>query len=169
VTLRYFNVAGADPLMRSGEVGRARHLIKIAAQIAVGARRDKLQIFGADYATPDGTAIRDYVHVSDIAQAHVAALEYLRGGGPSVTANVGYGRGYSVREVVNAVARVTGADIPTDIAPRRAGDPPQLIADCATAMRLFSWRPRHDDLDYIVGTAIEWERRLAAERQGAST
>lgn len=166
VALRYFNVAGGDPEGRAGEVGRAHHLIKIAAQIAVGARKETLQIYGADYPTPDGTAIRDYVHVSDIAEAHVAALGYLRRGGRSMTVNAGYGRGYSVREVVAAVGRATGREIPVEIAARRAGDPPQLIADCAAAFRALSWQPRHDDLDYIVKTAIDWERKLLAGGAG---
>jgi UDP-glucose 4-epimerase len=166
VALRYFNVAGADPEGRAGEVGRAHHLVKIAAQIAVGARKEKLQIYGADYPTPDGTAIRDYVHVSDIAEAHVVALAYLRRGGRSTTVNVGYGRGYSVREVIAAVERTTGRDIPVEVAARRAGDPPQLIADCAAAWRTLSWQPRRDDLDDIVRTAIDWERTLLDDGAG---
>jgi UDP-glucose 4-epimerase len=166
VTLRYFNVAGADPKLRAGEVGRATHLIKVAAQIAVGARKGKLQIYGSDYPTPDGTAIRDYVHVADIAEAHMAALAWLRRGGAPMTLNVGYGRGYSVREVIEAVERVIDRPIPTEFSARRAGDTPQLIADCAAMSRTLAWRPRCDDIDYIVRTAIEWEGRLAAAPQG---
>jgi UDP-glucose 4-epimerase len=167
VTLRYFNVAGADPEGRAGEIGKPTHLIKVAAQIAVGVRKEKLQIYGADYPTPDGTAIRDYVHVADIADAHLCALSRLRAGGSSATLNVGYGRGYSVREVIEAVERVTGASIPLEIAPRRAGDPPQLIADSASIRRALDWRPRYDDIDFIVRTAIDWERKLAAAKNGA--
>lgn len=167
VTLRYFNVAGADPEGRAGEIGKPTHLIKVAAQIAVGVRKEKLQIYGADYPTPDGTAIRDYVHVADIADAHLCALSRLRAGAASATLNVGYGRGYSVREAIEAVERVTGASIPLEVAPRRAGDPPQLIADSAAIRRALDWRPRYDDIDFIVRTAIDWERKLAAARNGA--
>ncbi len=161
VTLRYFNVAGADPKMRAGEIGKPTHLIKVAAQIAVGARKEKLQVFGDDYPTPDGTAIRDYVHVADLAQAHLKALRRLREGGSSATLNCGYGRGYSVSEVIDAFERVTGAALPHEMAPRRAGDPPQLIADNAAIRTALDWRPRYDDIDFIVETAIDWERRLA--------
>lgn len=164
VTLRYFNVAGADPQLRAGEIGKPTHLIKVAAQIAVGVRKEKLQIYGADYPTPDGTAIRDYVHVSDIADAHLSALARVRSGAPSATFNVGYGRGYSVAEVIEAVERVTGAPVPKETAPRRAGDPPQLIADSAAIRRALDWRPRYDDIDFIVQTAIDWERKLAKSR-----
>ena len=160
VILRYFNVAGADPDNRAGEIGRPRHLIKVAAQIAVGTREEKLQIFGTDYPTPDGTAIRDYVHVSDLADAHLRALEFLRASDNSVILNCGYGRGYSVREVIDAVERVAGVAIPTEFAPRRAGDAPQLIADSAAIRTALDWRPRFDDLDYIIRTAIDWESGL---------
>lgn len=161
VTLRYFNVAGADPKGRAGEIGKPTHLIKVAAQIAVGARKEKLQIFGGDYPTPDGTAIRDYVHVSDLAKAHLQALKRLRQGGESATLNCGYGRGYSVREVIQSFERVTGAAMPHEMAERRPGDPAQLIADNAAIRATLDWRPRYDDIDYIVETAIDWERRLA--------
>ncbi|MEQ1931818.1 MAG: UDP-glucose 4-epimerase GalE, partial [Parvularculaceae bacterium] len=167
-TLRYFNVAGADPKRRAGEIGRATHLIKVAAQVAVGARKGKLQIYGSDYPTPDGTAIRDYVHVSDIAEAHLSALSWLRSGGAPVTLNIGYGRGYSVREVIDAMERVIGGAIPKEASARRAGDPPQLIADCAAIRRVLQWRPRHDDIDYIVRTAIDWEKKLLASSEGPS-
>ena len=164
VILRYFNVAGADPRGRAGEIGKPTHLIKAAAQIAIGRRKEKLQIYGGDYPTPDGSAIRDYVHVSDLAQAHLAALERLRGDGGSITLNCGYGRGYSVYEVVEAFRRVTGRDLEYEVGPRRAGDPAQLIADNAAIRTVLDWRPRYDDIDFIVETAIDWERRLA-ERQ----
>ena len=162
MTLRYFNVAGADPDRRAGQVGKPTHLVKVAAQIAVGARKEKLQVFGADYPTPDGAAIRDYVHVSDLAQAHLKALNWLRGGGVSTTLNVGYGRGYSVFEMLEAFERVAGEALPYEIAERRAGDPAQLIADNAAIRTVLDWRPRYDDLDFIVETAIEWERALSA-------
>ena len=157
--LRYFNVAGADPEGRAGEIGKPTHLIKVAAQIAVGARQECLKIYGADYPTPDGSAIRDYVHVTDLADAHLLALERLRKGGASTTLNVGYGRGYSVLEVIEAVERVTGSVLPHEVAPRRPGDPPQLIADSAAIRRVLDWRPRFDDIDFIVKTAIDWERK----------
>ncbi len=167
VTLRYFNVAGADPAGRAGEIGKPTHLIKAGAQIAIGRRKEKLQIYGGDYPTPDGSAIRDYVHVSDLAQAHLDALERLRRGGASITVNCGYGRGYSVYEVVEAFRRVTSGEMPYELAPRRAGDPAQLIADNAAIRTVLDWRPRYDDIDFIVETAIEWERRLEA-RSGAA-
>jgi len=162
VTLRYFNVAGADPDGRAGEIGKPTHLIKAAAQIALGSRREKLQIYGGDYPTPDGSAIRDYVHVSDLAQAHLEALERLRSGGASITLNCGYGRGYSVYEVVEAFRRVSGEELPFELAPRRAGDPAQLIADNAAIRTVLDWRPRYDDIDFIVESALAWERQLAA-------
>ena len=168
ITLRYFNVAGADPRGRAGEIGRPTHLIKVAAQIAVGTRKECLKIYGSDYPTPDGSAIRDYVHVTDLADAHLLALEKLRLGGGSTTLNVGYGRGYSVLEVIEAVERVTGETLPHEIASRRPGDPPQLIADSAAVKRVLDWRPRYDDIDFIVRTAIDWERKLAAGSSAAS-
>lgn len=163
--LRYFNVAGADPDGRAGEIGKPTHLIKAAAQIAVGTRKESLKIFGGDYPTPDGTAIRDYVHVSDLAAAHLRALERLRDEGGRFTVNVGYGRGYSVREVADAFERVTGEALATDMAARRAGDPAQLIADNAAIRTVLGWRPRYDDIDFIVETAIDWERKLAGEAE----
>ncbi|MEM8772480.1 MAG: UDP-glucose 4-epimerase GalE [Pseudomonadota bacterium] len=168
--LRYFNVAGADPEGRAGEVGKPTHLVKAAAQIAVGVRKEKLQIFGGDYPTPDGTAIRDYVHVTDLAQGHLRALERLRQGGDSVTLNCGYGRGYSVYEVMEAFERVNGEAMPHDMAPRRLGDPAQLIADNAAMRTVLDWRPRYDDLDFIVETAMDWERRLISrDKDGKGT
>lgn len=163
--LRYFNVAGADPKGRAGQIGKSTHLIRIAAQIAVGARKEKLQIYGADYPTPDGTAIRDYVHVSDLAEAHLAALARLRRGGTSEILNAGYGRGYSVSEVIDAFERVTGKPLPHEIGPRRPGDPAQLIADTAAIRTELDWRPRFDEIDFIVKTAIDWELRLRQRPQ----
>ena len=161
-TLRYFNVAGADPKGRAGQVGKPTHLIRIAAQIAAGARPGPLEIYGTDYATPDGTAIRDYVHVSDLADSHLASLAHLRSGGRSETFNVGYGRGYSVIEVIDAFERITGERLPIVCGPRRPGDPAQLIADTAAIRSKLQWRPRYDDIDFIVETAIDWERRSSA-------
>lgn len=157
--LRYFNLAGADPLGRAGEGGKPRHLIKVVAQIAVGTRQEKLQIYGDDYPTPDGTCIRDYVHVCDMADAHLAALRYLRAGGASVTLNCGYGYGASVLDVVAATGRVIGGPLATEIAPRRLGDPPLLIADNADIRTVLDWSPRYEELDLIVRTAIDWEER----------
>jgi UDP-glucose 4-epimerase len=162
VVLRYFNVAGADPQLRAGEIGRPTHLLKVAAQIAVGRRSQVLEIYGTDYPTPDGTAIRDYVHVADIADAHLCALGLLRKGAGSAVLNVGYGRGFSVREVIEAVERVTGKPLPHRVAPRRGGDVAQLIADTAEIRAKLDWRPRYDDTDFIVRSAIEWEKKLAA-------
>jgi UDP-glucose 4-epimerase len=127
-----------------------------------------LKIYGADYPTPDGTAIRDFVHVSDLADAHLEALSYLRRGGASEILNVGYGRGYSVSEVVSAFERVTGKELPHEIARRRPGDPPQLIADNAAIRAALDWRPRFDEIDFIVKTAIAWENRLLASSRGSA-
>ena len=160
--LRYFNVAGADPKLRAGEGGRPRHLIKAAAQIATGILDEPLKIYGDDYDTPDGTPIRDYIHVSDMADAHAAALDYLVRGGDSITLNCGYGEGVSVYEVIEAVQRVTGKSLPTKVAPRRPGDPPQLIADNAAIRTKLGWAPRYDDIDLIVRTAIDWEDQSRA-------
>lgn len=162
VTLRYFNVAGADPQARAGQIGKPTHLIRVAAQIAVGVRQEVLKVFGVDYPTPDGTAIRDYVHVTDLADAHVHALRYLRRGGKSVFINCGYGRGYSVNEVINSVERVSGRKLDIETCPRRPGDPSQLIADSASIRSILDWRPRFDDLDFIVKTAMDWERTANA-------
>jgi UDP-glucose 4-epimerase len=158
--LRYFNVAGADPKGRTGQsTARATHLIKRACQVALG-RVPRLEIFGTDYPTPDGTGVRDYIHVSDLVDAHLLALDYLASGGKSVALNCGYGRGLSVREVIRAVSRVVGRELPVIEAPRRPGDPPALIADATRLITEFGWRPKHDDLEQIIGTAYEWERRL---------
>jgi UDP-glucose 4-epimerase len=160
VILRYFNVAGADPELRTGQSTKgATHLIKVAVETALG-RRPKMDVFGTDYPTADGTCIRDYIHVSDLAQAHLDALQYLRRGGASVTANCGYGRGYSVREVIDSVKRVSGVDFRVDFAPRRAGDPAQIVASSDRARAAFGWQPRLDDLSIIVRHALGWERKL---------
>lgn len=162
--LRYFNVAGADPEGRAGQSSPvATHLIKIAAECAVGARAG-MKIFGEDYATRDGTCERDYVHVSDLARAHRMALGHLRGGGASDVFNVGYGSGATVREVVEAVRRVSGAEFPAEAAERRPGDPDRLVADADKLRDTVGWEPRFADLDTIVGHALAWERRLQADR-----
>ena len=162
VILRYFNVAGCDPGGRIGQsTPEATLLIKVACEHAVG-RRPRLAIFGTDYPTPDGTCIRDYIHVEDLAAAHIGALQHLRDGGDSLTLNCGYGHGYSVREVLDTVARVSGRDLDVTEEPRRAGDPPMLIAKSEYLKRVLGWQPRHDDLDFIVRTALDWERRRLA-------
>lgn len=163
VTLRYFNVAGADSRGRIGQCDPdATHLIKVACQVAVGAR-ESLAIFGTDYPTPDGTGVRDFIHVEDLADAHADALTYLENAGESVTLNCGYGRGYSVREVIDAVERASGTPLRTREAGRRPGDPPSLIADAGRIRQVLGWTPRFDDLDYIVRTALQWEKTLAAK------
>lgn len=159
--LRYFNVAGADPEGRSGQsVKGATHLIHIACEAATG-KRGHVGIYGDDYATPDGTGVRDYIHVSDLAAAHVDALEWLIANpGESLTANVGYGKGYSVREVLDVADRVTNMTIERRLEPRRAGDPPTLVADNSRLLATLPWRPKHDDLGEIVASALAWERTL---------
>src|SRR3954471_20487167 len=160
VILRYFNVAGADPQARTGQSTRgATHLIKVAVEAAVGAR-SKIEVFGTDYPTADGTCIRDYIHVTDLVCAHRDALRYLRGGGDSVTLNCGYGRGFSVLEVIDTVKRVSGVDFRVDMAARRPGDPAQIVAACDRAQTLLGWRPELDDLPTIVAHALAWERHL---------
>lgn len=159
--LRYFNVAGADPGGRMGQsTPRATHLIKLACQAALGLR-DGLDIFGTDYPTPDGTCVRDYIHVEDLASAHLSALRHLDAGGASVVLNVGYGRGHSVREVVEAVRKASGAAFETRERPRRPGDPACLVSSNRRILETLDWRPVHDDLDGIVRDALRWERRLA--------
>ncbi len=161
VILRYFNVAGSDPEGRIGQsTEKATLLIKVAAEVAVG-KREQLYVFGTDYPTPDGTGVRDYIHVDDLADAHIKAVDYLAGGGASVTLNCGYGHGYSVREVIDSVNRVSGTPIKVIEEERRAGDPPALIAKADRAREVLGWTPRHDDLDFIVKTSLEWERKLA--------
>jgi UDP-glucose 4-epimerase len=160
VVLRYFNVAGADPQGRLGQsTPNATHLIKRAAQTALG-RHPSLDVFGQDYPTPDGTCLRDYIQVTDLIDAHMAALAYLRAGRPSLTCNCGYGRGYSVREVVEVVKRVSGVDFKVNLAARRAGDPAAIVAKADLIRSELGWRPRRDDLDAIVRQALDWERRL---------
>lgn len=164
VVLRYFNVAGADPKLRTGQSTRAAtHLIKAAVQTALGLR-DRMEIFGTDYPTPDGTCIRDYIHVSDLVGAHVGALGYLRVGGASALMNCGYGHGYSVREVVDAVKRVSGVDFAVAMQPRRAGDPAAIVADVQAIRRILSWTPAYDDLETIVRHALAWEQKLIARK-----
>jgi UDP-glucose 4-epimerase len=165
--LRYFNVAGADPRARSGQsTAGATHLIKVAVEAALG-KRDHVDVFGTDYATPDGTGVRDYIHVSDLAAAHVLALEALIAE-PSrcLTMNCGYGRGFSVLEVLDAVDRVTNQKIERRLGPRRAGDPDALISDNQLIKATLPWVPRHADLDTIVQHALAWERRLGEIRGG---
>ncbi len=163
VALRYFNVAGADPAGRAGQsTPNATHLIKTASQVVTGLR-DHIDIFGEDYDTPDGTCIRDYIHVTDLAAAHVDALRHLANGGGGLTLNCGYGRGYSVREVLSAVERVAGHGLDIRSAARRAGDAETLVADASKIGKRFGWRPRYDDLELIVRTAIDWERKLIGE------
>ena len=160
VALRYFNVAGADPAGRSGQAMlRATHLIKVACEVAVGVRPG-MEIFGTDYDTPDGTAIRDYIHVTDLAEAHVRALEYLLEGGESLTLNCGYGHGFSVREVLKVMEEVAGRPIAARPAPRRAGDSPKLVADSRVLQERFRWQPRCNDLRKITASALAWERRI---------
>ena len=162
VALRYFNVAGADPQGRTGQLGPvATHLIKIASQVVAGLR-ESIAIFGDDYDTPDGTCVRDYIHVSDLAAAHLAALEYLEAGGESCSLNCGYGHGYSVREVLQAVERCTGRPLNPRPAPRRPGDPPILVADVSALRRTLRWSPRFDNLDVIITTAVDWEKSVSA-------
>jgi UDP-glucose 4-epimerase len=160
VALRYFNVAGADPGGRIGQsTPEATHLIKVACEHVAG-KRPGIAIFGTDYDTPDGTCIRDYIHVEDLAAAHLQALDYLRQGGASATLNCGYGRGFSVREVLAEVARQYGQPLRVTESARRAGDPPELIAAARRIRETLGWTPRREDLAGIVGTALAWERRL---------
>lgn len=160
VALRYFNVAGSDT---SGRIGQATPnatlLVKVACETAVG-KRPAVAIYGTDYPTPDGTGVRDYLHVGDLAAAHLDALSYLRGGGASTTLNVGYGHGYSVREVIAAVEHAAGAKLNVREEPRRPGDPPSLVARADRIRSELGWRPRLDDLDTIVQTSLDWERKL---------
>lgn len=158
--LRYFNVAGADPKGRVGQsTANATHLIKVACQTALG-QRSHIEVFGDDYPTPDGTCIRDYIHVSDLAAAHTAALHYLRKGGDSLVANCGYGHGFSVRDVLGAVERAAGHSFEVRQAPRRPGDPASIVSDPSLIKRTLGWQPAHDELDKIVAHALAWEKRL---------
>ena len=161
VIMRYFNVAGADPLGRTGQSTKgATHLIKVAVEAALGLR-SHVDVFGTDYPTPDGTCIRDYVHVSDLVAAHFHALDYLRRGGASATINCGYGRGFSVLEVIETVKRVSGVDFRVEFKDRRAGDPARVVGACKRAHSVLKWQPRFDDLQTIVDHALAWDRRLA--------
>ncbi len=159
MALRYFNAAGADP---AGEIGEEHcpetHLVPLVIQASLG-RLPCVEIFGTDYPTPDGTAIRDYVHVMDLAEAHVLALRHLMGGGQSMAINLGTGRGHSVREVIREVERVSGRPVPTKEAPRRPGDPAVLVADPSRASRVLGWRPRYADMATIVADALRWHQR----------
>lgn len=158
--LRYFNVAGADPKGRTGQSTKgATHLIKVASETALG-KRPSMQVFGTDYATPDGTCVRDYIHVSDLAAAHRLALQRLRAGEGNLVANCGYGHGYSVLEVIDSVRRVHGGDFAVSTGGRRAGDADSVVANSDLARREFGWTPAHDDLDGIVRDALNWERLL---------
>ena len=163
VALRYFNVAGSDSQGRVGQATpKATLLIKVACEHVIG-KRPQVAIYGTDYATPDGTGVRDYIHVEDLATAHLDALDYLRGGGASTVLNVGYGHGYSVREVLQSVERVSGKRLNIREEPRRPGDPPGLVARAERIRRELGWKPRLDDLDTIVRTALAWEERLQRE------
>lgn len=163
--LRYFNVAGADPAGRSGQsTPQATHLIKVACQAALG-QRDRLQVFGVDYPTSDGTCVRDYIQVSDLARAHLDALRHLRAGGGNLVCNCGYERGFSVLEVIETVKRVSGVDFPVELAERRAGDPAAIVAGNERIRQTLGWTPRYDDLETIVRQALAWESRLG-ELQG---
>ncbi len=167
VTLRYFNVAGCEP---TGTIGQstphATLLVKVACEAATG-RRPGVAIFGTDYPTADGTGLRDYIHVEDLASAHLDALRYLRSGGEPVVLNCGYGHGYSVREVLAAVEAVNGAALNISEQPRRAGDPPELVAVANRVRDVLGWQPQFDDLDVIVRTSLAWERKIAAKDPGA--
>jgi UDP-glucose 4-epimerase len=165
IVLRYFNVAGADPEARIGlaTVG-ATHLLKIAVEAATG-QRAGIDVFGTDYPTPDGSCIRDFIHVSDLAQAHRAALSHLRNGGASMTLNCGYGRGYSVLETIEAVRRVSGRNLAVQYAPRRAGDITTMVADTSRIRSALDWKPQLDNLETIAAHALAWEKKLLRERQ----
>ncbi len=167
VALRYFNVAGCEPTGTIGQsTPKATLLVKVACEAATG-RRPGVSIFGTDYPTPDGTGLRDYIHVEDLASAHLDALTYLRNGGESTTLNCGYGHGYSVREVLQAVEKVNGAPLTITEEPRRAGDPPELVAVADKVRSVLGWTPRYDDLETIVRTSLEWERKIAARDPSA--
>lgn len=160
--LRYFNVAGADPEARSGQATpRATHLIKTACEVAIG-KRASMSVFGTDYSTRDGTCIRDYIHVSDLATAHGLALDYLRAGNTGIMLNCAYGHGSTVKEVIEAVKRVSGIDFNVEFAPRRAGDPPEIVATGDKIKSVLGFKPRFDDLDLIVKHALAFERKLAS-------
>jgi UDP-glucose 4-epimerase len=165
IALRYFNVAGADPAGRTGQSTRgATHLIKVACETAFG-KRDRITVYGTDYPTADGTCVRDYIHVSDLVAAHAEALAYLRGGNRSLVANCGYGRGFSVLEVIDTVKRVSGKDFPVVLGDRRAGDPAAIVASPALIKARLAWEPRFADLETIVESALKWEDALSHRNQ----
>jgi UDP-glucose 4-epimerase len=160
VALRYFNVAGADPKGRSGQsTPRATHLIKVACQTVLG-QRASMDVYGTDYPTPDGTCLRDYIHVSDLIAAHMDALAYLRRGSESGIFNCGYSQGYSVLEVIKAVEKAAGRAVNHKMVPRRAGDPAAIVAGATRAREILGWTPKHADLDFIVASALAWEQHL---------
>ena len=160
VALRYFNVAGADPRGRNGQSSPlATHLIKVAAQAALG-RRDHLDVYGTDYPTPDGSCLRDYIQVTDLVRAHVAALAHLRRGGENMVLNCGYGQGFSVLDIVDVVKKVSGVNFRVELQPRRPGDPPSIVADAGKIRAALGWEPRHANIEEIVAQALAWERRL---------
>lgn len=165
VALRYFNVAGASP---SGKIGqsfpKATHLIKVCCEAAVG-KRDLVEIFGTDFNTNDGTCVRDYIHVSDLASAHLDALGFLDSSSKSEIFNCGYGRGYSVREVINSVKKVSGVDFKVVESAPRLGDPPSLVSNCEKIKKILNWQPKYEDIDYIVKTALEWEKTLLMNKK----
>ncbi len=166
VALRYFNVAGADPQGRSGQsTPRATHLIKVACQTALG-QRASMDVFGTDYNTPDGTCLRDYIHVSDLISAHMDALAHLRRGGQSGIFNCGYGQGYSVLDVIRAVEKAFGGPVNHRLAPRRPGDPAGIVAGADQVRQVLGWAPKYNDLDFIVASALRWEKHL--ERRNAA-
>lgn len=166
-SLRYFNVAGADAAGRSGQATpRATHLIKVACETVIG-KRPYLEVYGTDYPTPDGTCIRDYIHVTDLARAHWCGLQHLRNGGENLTVNCGYGRGYSVLEVIETVKRISGVNFETRISGRRAGDPAELVGASNLIREMLPWRPQFEDLELIVEHALNWERKLAVMQQAA--
>jgi UDP-glucose 4-epimerase len=166
--LRYFNVAGADPRLRTGQSTKgATHLIKVAVETALGLR-PQIEVFGTDYETPDGTCIRDYIHVADLVRAHSDALRHLRGGGASVTLNCGYGRGFSVLEVLDTVKRASGVDFKVVTSGRRPGDPAAIVADSKRIRALLGWAPQFDDLETIVAHALKWEHRRQSMKAGTT-
>lgn len=166
VALRYFNVAGADPKGRTGQsTANATHLIKVACQAALGTRPG-LEVFGTDYPTPDGSCLRDYIHVTDLAEAHLSALRHLRAGGASGVYNCGYGQGYSVLDVIDVVKRVSGVDFPVKLSPRRPGDPAAIVAKADRIRGDLGWQPRLDDLETIVRHALDWEKHLRTRNAG---